>query len=226
MQNLKGVTTSIITTKNISIILFVLLLVTVFSFGCGYPPALLLPDVGKIEINKKIPIEVGLLITEDTSKYVVFKKAEVEPPPCRLFHRSQGISFPLGNLLESASLQAFSQVFEKVTLVRTLQEAKNFKLYIEPGIEDFNYTYFFATGCKTEGTTKSKVKINIRLFSGEIKMWGKTVESPEQGGYYDTWVHRDGQSGVGKSVSDAMISALKEISKEISKDERIFDNLK
>jgi hypothetical protein len=161
------------------------------------------PDVGYVEIGEKIPVKAALLITEDTRNYV-FKGS-----PESLAMSARPHEFPLGIAMEKASFQAFSQVFQEVSLVRNPEETKKYRVIIEPEIEDFHFRYD-----SLGFTANSKIKVHVTLVSKGTKIWGKSVESPEQrkGPYLQP------EKGIGESASDALVFTLKKIAKEISRD--------
>jgi hypothetical protein len=86
------------------------------------------PEVGVLEITEKLPIVAALLITEETQHYT-FQGYPENFTAGGLSHE-----FPLGEALERGSLQAFSQVFQEVRVVRTATDAQRFRMAIEPTI--------------------------------------------------------------------------------------------
>jgi hypothetical protein len=169
------------------------------------------PNVGKIDINQIIPVEAALLITEETRNYVFRGHPESFTASARPHE------FRLGEALEKASIDTFSQVFQKVALVRTYQEAKDYKIIIEPQIGDFHFRYDQLRYAGFAVAALSKMKVKVTLYSGETKVWEKTVESPEQ--KRGPWlINFNYQKEVGQSASDALVFTLKEIAVEISKD--------
>jgi hypothetical protein len=93
------------------------------------------PEVGALEVKDKLPIVTALLVTQETQGYVFHGYPE------NLTAGGRWHDFLLGDALEKASLQAFSRVFQQVSLVRTEADAKRFHLAIEPTIEDFHFRY-------------------------------------------------------------------------------------
>jgi len=109
-----------------SLATFVLLTnIAFFSLGCTVKVPIE-PDVGKIEVKEKFPVEAGLLITEETKNYIFTGKPE------SFTGGGRPHEFPLGEALEKASGQTFSQVFQKVSLVRTSSEIKKYKTCHDP----------------------------------------------------------------------------------------------
>jgi hypothetical protein len=169
------------------------------------------PDIGKIKIEKKFPVEAGLLITEETKNYIFKGNPESFTASARPHE------FPLGDALEKASIQTFSQIFKKVNLVRTYEEAKKYRIFIEPKIEDFHFRYDQLSYVGFAVAVLSKVKVHVTLASGETKIWEKSIESPEQ--KKGPWFFNPGyEKEVGESASDALSFTLRKIALEITED--------
>lgn len=182
----------------------------IFALGCTIK-APMAPNVGRIEVKEKLPVEVGLLITEETKNYIFRGKPESFTASGRPHE------FPLGDALEKASTQTFLQVFEKVHLVRTSQEARKYEMYLEPTIEDFHFRYDQLSYGGFAIAVISKIKVHVTLGSGETKVWEKSVESPEQ--KKGPWFFNpSSKKEVGESASDGLVYALRKIALEISED--------
>ncbi len=182
------------------LVLFSLVIIFLCS-GCTVKVPMT-PDVGHLGVNEKLPVNAALLITEDTRNYV-FKGN-----PESLAMSARPHEFPLGKALEQASIKIFPQIFQKVELVRTPSEAGQYKVVIEPEIEDFHFHYdnfgFIAS---------SRIKVHVTLVSKGTKIWEESLESPEQkkGPYLQP------EQGIGEAASDALVYTLKKIGKEISR---------
>lgn len=186
---------------------------TIVSFGCTIKVPVN-PDVGKIDIPEKLPLEAALLITEETQNYVFQGRPESFTAGGRPHE------FTLGEALQKASLQTFSQVFRNVTLVRTPQEAKNYKLFIEPKIEDFHFRYDQLSYAGFAVAVLSKIKVHVTLASGETKVWERSVESPEQ--KKGPWaLNFSIEKDVGESAAEALAFTLRKIASEIAEDTSI-----
>jgi hypothetical protein len=184
--------------------------IAIFSFGCTIKVPMA-PNVGKIEIKKIIPLEAGLLITEETRNYVFRGNPESFTGSARPHE------FPLGEALEKASVQTFSQVFQKVTLVRTPLATKNYKIVVEPKIEEFHFRYNQLSYAGFAIAVISKIKVRVTLASGKTKIWEKSVESPEQ--KKGPWVvNFSYKKDVGESASEALTFSLRKIAMEIAED--------
>jgi hypothetical protein len=178
-----------------------------------------IPNVGKLELKETIPLEAGLLITEETRSYIFKGNPESFTGSARPHE------FPLGQALESASYQTFSQVFQKVTIVRTPLEAKSYKVSIAPIIENFHFRYDQLSYAGFAVAVVSKIKVRVTLASGEIKIWEKSVESPEQ--RKGPWIiNISPEEKAGEAASDALTFTLREIATEIAQDDSVKQLLK
>ena len=115
--------------------------------GCAYDfsyKAKMTPHVEPIEIGKPIPLEAGLLITQE-SRERIFKSPPY--PDYRgnfIIYHIEPYQLPIGQAFEEASLQTFSQIFQKVHLIRNAEEAKNYPVVIEPKLADFNLSLYYS----------------------------------------------------------------------------------
>lgn len=199
--------------KDTSKIILLFFAIVIFSTGCTVKVPMN-PIVGAIEIKEKLSVEAGLLITEETKNYIY------KGHPKSFTMSARPHEFHLGDSLEKASIQAFSQVFRKITLVRTNEEAKKYKIVIEPRIEDFHFRYDALSSAGFAVALLSKIKVRVTLSSREALVWQKSIESPEQkkgpwaiNTYYDTYM--------GEAASDALIFTLRKLAVDISEDEAI-----
>jgi len=177
------------------------------------------PNIGKLELKETIPLDAGLLITEETRSYIFKGKPESVTGSARPHE------FPLGQALESASYMTFSQVFRKVTIARTPLEAKSYMVSIAPMIEDFHFRYDQLSYAGFAVAVVSKIKVRVTLASGETKIWEKSVESPEQrkGPWVVNFSYED---KVGEATSDALTFTLREIATEIAQDASVKQLIK
>jgi hypothetical protein len=195
------------------VVLVIILSVAILFSGCTVKVPMA-PEVGKIKIEEKLPVEAGLLITEETKKYIFRGNPESFTGSARPHE------FPLGEALENASIQTFSQVFQNVNLIRTSAEAKNYKVFIEPKIEDFHFRYDQASYVGFAIAAISKIKVHVTLASGETKVWEKSIESPEQ--KKGPWVFNLGfEKDIGETASAALVFTLRKIAFEITDDTSI-----
>ncbi len=197
------------TTLRIGAVILLLGSVTFYT-GCTVNVPMT-PIVGKIEIQEKLPVEAGLLISEETGNYIFRGNPESYTASARPHE------FPLGKALENASMQTFTQVFKDVTLVRTSDDANKYKIFIEPIIEDFHFRYDQLTYAGFKVAVISKIKVHVTLASGETKVWEKSIESPEitKGPWF---INTDVEKDVGESASEALVFTLKQFAFEIAND--------
>ncbi len=194
-----------------NILLFSVLII--FFYGCTVKVPMT-PDCRDIEYKEKLPIEAGLLITENTRRYVFRGKPESFTAGARPHE------FPLGETLELASKIIFSELFKDVSLIRSLEEGQHFKLIIKPQIDDFHFRYDQLSHAGFAVSCLSSIKVTIILFSGGAKIWEKTIESPEV--RKGPWmVNIDYEKDMGESASEALVFTLNQIALEIAGDETL-----
>lgn len=182
--------------------------------GCAHQ-ATMIPRVERINVPRKLPAEVALLITPEVKDAVIRRR------PSSLYGWAHVWEFPMGKALEEASVSIFSQVFQKVTVIRNAEEAKrSYGFYIEPTVEDF----FFYNGYHwLWHAVYSRVRVRIVLSSGEKKIWEFALRSPTQRAEPATalekfiWNNHVGDM-VGESASKALTFCLQEIAKKMAED--------
>jgi hypothetical protein len=137
----------------------------------------------------------------------------------RVFQRFSGLR--IRQAFEKAALQIFSRVFRKVTLLRTLEEAKNQPLVIEPKLEDFYFQLTYSVYALYRPRTElvdgqCKVKVAGTLINRGSPVWQKRVETPIK---TDSWVSDDWLGKrVGKLASDTLVLALKDLAYRMVED--------
>ena len=188
--------------------------IAAFSSGCGMIKIQIPTIDAKIGVEKTPPVEAGLLISESTKAYVFRGSPESQ------FGSARTYEFRLGDALEKASFDVFSQIFEKVHLVRTDQDASKFPLVIKPQIEDFHFRFNFWDAFSI--TAASKIRVRVTLASGETKIWEKSLESPE----HQKGPKGDVEDNIGKAASEALGYVLKKIAVDIASDESIWQFVK
>ena len=185
-----------------------------FITGCTYTTQVAMaPKVEKMEIARPIPLEAASLITEE-SKNQIFRSPSY--PDYRHnfpLYFIEPFQLPIGEAFEKAALQIFSQVFQKVHLIRSPEEAKNSKLIIEPRLADFSlhlvhnvfsYRFYYAV---VEIQCKAKV-IGTLINQGRT-VWQKTIEPPLEP---RSQVYSDLlKNTVGEKASETIVLALKEL---------------
>jgi len=199
-------------TSMMPVYLLVAFSAALLSSGCTWTVKIpMAPQVPNMDVKDPIAIEAALLIPEKTKNYVYTGKPE------SFTGGGRPHEFPLGEALETSSIKTFSQVFKKVTLVRTPGESKNFKAVIEPEIREFHFEYDQLSYGGFAVAVLSKITVKVTLTSGETKVYEKILESPQQ--KKGPWVIKtDYEYLTGESASDALIYTLKEIALEMSRD--------
>jgi hypothetical protein len=169
------------------------------------------PEVGALEVKDKLPVVTALLVTQETQGYIFHGY------PANLTAGGRWHDFLLGEALEKASLQAFSQVFQQVSVVRTEAEAKRFQLAIEPKIEDFRFRYDQVNYGPFRTGVLSKITVRVTLATGDTKLWERSVESPWQ--KKGPWViNFSVEEEAGQSASEALAYTLRKLAMEITED--------
>jgi hypothetical protein len=172
------------------------------------------PNVVALDIEKKLPIVAALLITEEAQRYV-FQGYPENFTAGGLPH-----AFPLGEALEEGSIQAFSQVFQEVNVVRTAPDAQRFQMVIEPTIEDFHIRYDQLNYSGLRAAVLTKVTVRVTLTEGDRKIWESRVESPWQ--RKGPWViNLSPGKEAGESASEALAFTLRKLALEIAEDASI-----
>jgi len=184
-------------------------IVSIFA-GCTVKVPVTPLETNELKPYQKLPVKAALLITPETKNYIFKGRPE------SFVGSARPHNFPLGNMLEKASLQIFSQIFEKIVLVRTTQEAGQYEVYLEPKIEDFHFQYkpsgFFL---HQHIFYLCKIKINITLASGKNIILEKIVESPQIRKPSPALVSSSAYEKIGKATTQAIVTALKKFRSEI-----------
>ena len=184
--------------------------------GCAYDfsyKAKMAPHVEEIEIGKPIPLEAGLLITQE-SRDRIFKS-----PPYPDYHgnfiiyHAEPYQLPIGQAVEEASIKIFSQIFQKVHLIRNAEEAKNYPLVIEPKLAGFYLSLFYSNhGPYIDNELvdgRCSVKVTGTLLSQGRPIWQKSIETPFEA---KSWVNSYWLiNNVSELASDTIVQALKEL---------------
>jgi hypothetical protein len=164
------------------------------------------PEVSSIEPKWHMAVEAALFIPEDSPNYFFKGYPESVTASARLHE------FPLGPALEKVCVDTFSQMFEKVTVLRRREEAKDFPIVIEPRIEWFEFELGFLTPSYT-----STISLTVNVTSGHKVVWMKSrsdrAESQLSWSKVLVW-----EEGLGNSASKALASAVGRIAAEMATD--------
>jgi hypothetical protein len=190
-----------------------------FVSGCAYTnPIAVAPKVGSMGITKPIPLEVALLITQE-SRNQIFKSSFY--PDYRFeypLYVIEPYQLPIGEAFEKAALQVFSQVFQKVHLIRSPEEAKNYKLILEPKLADFSIhlvynSYSVRYFYNSVVDIRSQAKVVGTLSNQGRTVWQKTFETPLET-KYQVNSYLLGNT-VGEQATDTVVLALKELARKM-----------
>jgi hypothetical protein len=197
--------------------ILVIMIVGAFFFtGCanysGYQ-AKMTPRVEKIELGKPIPLEAGLLITEETRNQIFKSPPYPDYKGNFIVYSIEPYRLPIGQAFEDASLKIFSQIFEKVHLIRNAQEGQNYPVVIEPKLSDFNLSlFYFRHGLYIYDELvdgQCSVKVTGTLLSQGRPIWQKSIETPLETNH---WVNSHWLiDNVSELASDTIVLALKEL---------------
>jgi len=180
----------------------VLLSGVLFTSGCSIRVPVS-AGVGRISVSSKLAGKAALLITDETSNYVF------QGNPEGMAYGARPHEFPFGQALEDASIEALSQVFEKLDVVRTHDEAARYPFMITPEITEFRFSYpNFGLA------SAANMRIKATLSSGSETIWEKEVAAPEQ---------RKGMGvdEMGRAASEALSIAVKQLAREMASDQRL-----
>jgi hypothetical protein len=161
------------------------------------------PKIGELVLLKPIPVEVALLVTDETRNYVYRGR------PSSLTGSAGTLEFPLGQALETVSMDAFSQVFRKVVVVRTLSDAQRYPAHIKPSVEAFDF--------RIEPFNSSpflvKLTMRVALMDANAQVWER-VEANQ------TRALRSGDLARlwGEAATENLVTSMKKIAMVMSED--------
>jgi hypothetical protein len=179
------------------------------------------PEVGSLEIENGIPMEIALLITEEVRDRIFisprYPEYQINPP----FFILEPFQLPIGRAFEAAAVEVFARVFKKVTLVRTLEQAGTHLPVVEPKLEDFTlrltyYTFEHRFPYNQSADGKCQAKISTSVFSKGKLIWRKSIKTPRESGFWVTtpWLG----DKVGELAADTLVSGLKDLALQLAKD--------
>ena len=208
-------------------LIFSFLILGGFSFwGCASLPKEVYvpmnPEVERLPVNRKLPLQAALLISEEDKNYVY----KVTPSVERLSNIVH--TFPLGDALEKDSVQIFSQIFTGVQVVRTPAEAQKFKMVIAPKIEEFSFRYDEGKGSYSDIryiVPTAAIKVKTTLYREGTQIWEKSIKSPEQRKTTPYNQAFTNENEMGEVASQALNYALKKIAEEIAQDPEVEKNV-
>jgi hypothetical protein len=175
------------------------------------------PQVEKVEV-KKLPLEVALLSTPE-ARGRIFRSPDYPNFHGRfVIYNIEPYHLPVGQAFERASLEVFSQFFEKVTLIRNKEEGRNYRLVIEPEMNEFYLDLFYInTGSRyiyeELVDERCKIKISGTLKSDGRTIWERAMETPLE---TKRWVNSyQLRNEVASFASDTIVLAVKMLAYQI-----------
>lgn len=169
--------------------------------GCGGTVRVpLAPRVDRASLPAAVPGAVALLVTEETKAYVFSGK------PDSLTGGSTVHQFALGEALDAAARQAFTQVFREVTIVRTAQAAKGHPVLLEAAIVDFQFRYDSLRYAGFAAAAVARVRVRVTATRDGAVVWTRTIEPPEQ--VRGPLGEKSRERGMGEAASAAVAAAL------------------
>ncbi len=170
--------------------------------GCATIHTVGTPAVRTIAVPEKFPTSAVVLIDQSTVDTLTRKR-----PVLIAWGRPH--TFRLGEMLEEASTQAFSQIFQDVKTVRLAGEASK-TLRIEPTAELIRFFYW--PKWLLWWHLSAQVKVHTRVILNDRVLWEATTtgnegREPRGWGRKLLWNNRLDEM-VGGAVADAMASAL------------------
>lgn len=202
----------------------IVLLVTLLS-GCAYNNPVLIPMKSvaeKLEVQK-IPLEVGLLVPSETRDYVFDSPRYPNFSGRPIIYPIEPYRLAVGETFEKVALQVFSQFFEKVTLIRNSEEAKPYRLVVEPQLNEFYLNLFYTnTGNRyiyEELVDETcRLRVTGTLISYGKTIWEKKIETPlESKRWVNNFQLRDDVAGM---ASETIVLAVKTLGDQIAKESR------
>ena len=180
------------------------------------------PHVEKIEIGRPIPLDAGLLITEETRNQIFKSPRYPDFKGNFVIYYIEPYQLPIGEAFEEASLKIFSQIFQKVHLIRNAEEGKNYPVVIEPKLNDFSLSlFYFNIGPYNYNELvdgRCSVKVSGTLLSQRRPIWQKSIETPPA---TQSWVNSDWLiDNVSELASDTIVQALKELALLMEKESK------
>jgi hypothetical protein len=203
--------------------LIFLALLLVFMSGCALNTPYTIPMNTQVERmeGRKIPLEAALLITPE-AREGIFRSPDYPNFHGRfVVYNIEPYQLPVGQAFERACLQVFSQFFEKVTLIRTREEGKNYRLVIEPQMNDFYLDLFYtSTGDRfiyeELVDERCKVKISGTMKSYDRTIWERVMETPLE---TKRWVNSyQLRNEVASFASDTIVLAVKMLAYQIARE--------
>ena len=141
------------------------------------------PSLVKMDFGQPFPFEAGLLITEQTRGQVFQSKKVPDILTQYFYYVLEPYQLPVGQALEEVSLQIFSNIFQKIHLIRTLEEGNKYPLIIEPKLLDFDYHLIYSTipshlAYQVVIDGRSEAKASLSLTARDRSIWENSYKTP------------------------------------------------
>jgi hypothetical protein len=197
--------------------LILILGVALISSRCAYnkiEQIPMIPPLVKADLGKPFPFEAGLLITEQTREQVFQSKSVPDMMTDYLWGTLEPYRLPVGQAFEEASIQIFSRIFQKIHLIRSLEEGKKYPLIIEPKLLDFDFHLRYATFyhgwsylVMVDAWSHAKVSGTLKIHDRDI--WQNSFTTPviNQKWFDDYHLRKN----IGQEASQTITQALEEL---------------
>jgi hypothetical protein len=181
------------------------------------------PPLVKTDFGKPFPLEAGLLITEQTREQVFQSKPVPDMMTDYLWGVLEPYRLPVGQAFEEASIQIFSKIFQKIHLIRSLEEGKKYPLIIEPKLLDFGFRLRYATFYNgwsylvmVDAWSQAKVSGTLKIHDRAI--WQNSVNTPViNQRWFDNYQLR---KNVGQEASQTITQALEALAVIMAEESR------
>lgn len=155
--------------------------------SCAYNKLELIPmpaPKAKGELGKPLSIEAGLLIDQQTREKVFQSRSHPDFMTDYAYGVFEPYQLPVGQVMEEASVQIFSRMFQKVHLIRSLEEGKKYPLIIQVKLDNFDmhlrYASIYANySYQTRIYASSRAKVSGVLKIQDREIWQNSAEIGE-----------------------------------------------
>jgi hypothetical protein len=210
--------------KNFKLILMIGLVL--ISSSCVYNKINQIPITPlsvKKDLGNPFPFEAGLLITEQTREQVFQSQSIPDITTNYVWDTLEPYQIPVGQAFEEASIRIFSGIFQKIHLIRSLEEGKEYPVIIEPKLLDFdfhlryaNFIDRFTNQVVIDARSQAKVSCSLKIDSRAI--WQNSVKTPV---IYQSWFdHYQLRKNVGYQASERITQALEELAVIMTEESR------
>jgi hypothetical protein len=176
----------------------------------------------KTDLGNPFPLEAGLLITNQTREQVFQSQSIPDIINDYFGNPLEPYQLPVGQAFEEACVQVFSRLFQKIHLIRTLEEGKNYPVVIEPKLLDFDfhlsYSTFLMRRFQVRIDARSQAKIICTLKIRNRPIWQDSVKTkPMYQRWFDEYQLRN---NVGIQASETILKALEELAVKLAEESR------